>query len=240
MSASDDVARIRAEAAADRKRRAQERARIRASVRELTETARIERENHELARQANARIDSARRRRALSDLQAEVARIRDDVATDQRRRRLLQRATRAADTRERAEALDQIRRDVERLRAVWARERSRRAENRGGDVLQAHHFADLTDPPDRIPRPQPAAPTVTDRRSPPSMANAEPPLSVDDLTAIEGIDAATQRRLYLAGILSFRQLTQTPPEVLFRVVGQSRPFEQWQDRARVLLAGGAQ
>lgn len=60
---------------------------------------------------------------------------------------------------------------------------------------------------------------------------------VDDLTQIEGISAAVQRRLYLAGIFSFEQLANTPTSVLNHIVGAGHPTLSWQTRARQLRAG---
>ncbi len=60
---------------------------------------------------------------------------------------------------------------------------------------------------------------------------------LDDLTAIRGIGAATQKRLNAAGIRSYAQLAEADPEDVRRALNEQRQntkVERWISRAREL------
>ncbi len=82
----------------------------------------------------------------------------------------------------------------------------------------------------------------TAEEAPPEPAGdvaTEPPEDgpLDDLTAIRGIGAATQKRLNAAGIKSYTQLADADPEDVRRAMSeqqQNTKVERWISRAREL------
>ena len=65
--------------------------------------------------------------------------------------------------------------------------------------------------------------------------------SSDDLTVIGGIGIATQDRLYRAGIRSFAQLAQSPPEKIQAILGKmagGAQVESWIEQAAGLAREG--
>lgn len=100
----------------------------------------------------------------------------------------------------------------------------------------------LTSQPERAPaRPSPApmAQPQADRSAVGEVAKPSAP-ALDDLTRIRGIGPVYQRRLREAGIRTFRQLAQTPPEKLREIVAaanwQKVEPERWVEEA-ARLAG---
>ncbi len=176
--------------------------------------------------------------------QDDVARIKAETAAlRMRHRQELARARReiiedAAWERERRQTNERVRQALARRDAELRRQKL--------TALKAE-VAALCSPAPAAPVAAPAAASrprteVVDLRAhtaPPAPHIESISSVVDDLTAIPGIDAATQRRLYLAGILTHRQLCHTPATLLQQLVGPGHPVEAWQADARSLIAGAA-
>ena len=82
-------------------------------------------------------------------------------------------------------------------------------------------------PPHELPAPVPAVPALT----------------VDDLTAIKGIDAEIEGRLRVLGVTRFSQIASWLPADIERVDGALGPFkgrlirDEWIAQARLLARG---
>jgi predicted flap endonuclease-1-like 5' DNA nuclease len=103
------------------------------------------------------------------------------------------------------------------------------AESEGATVERANSEPETQKPTAKEAPPKPAEDAASE-------APEDGPL--DDLTAIRGIGAATQKRLNATGIRSYAQLADADPEDVRRALNeqqQDTKVERWISRARELV-----